>query len=235
MLSTQADSFRHKSRLAISLSWVAGYVNVVLLINCGQTVSHQTGNTTRFGDAIGSLLLHKEGAAFELAFFGSLIGLFLLGSFSSGLMIEVAQRSNRRSPFLFPMIGEVICLAAVLLLLVWRPMLPIIPGLAAMAMGLQNATITRISGAVVRTTHLTGVVTDLGLELVQLWRNKTARPAAGRRVILLSCIFGSFLFGVTAGTLLCEKFGPPALLLPVLFLTGLILQSFFRSSLRLQS
>ncbi len=34
-------------------------------------------------------------------------------------------------------------------------------------MGLQNATITKISGAVIRTTHLTGVTTDLGIETVQ--------------------------------------------------------------------
>src|SRR5205823_3787119 len=40
-------------------------------------------------------------------------------------------------------------------------------GIAALAMGLQNATVTRISGAVVRTTHVTGVITDLGLEGVQ--------------------------------------------------------------------
>jgi len=40
--------------------------------------------------------------------------------------------------------------------------------IAACAMGLQNATITKISGSVVRTTHLTGVITDLGLEGTQL-------------------------------------------------------------------
>lgn len=37
------------------------------------------------------------------------------------------------------------------------------------AMGLQNSLVTRISNAVVRTTHLTGLFTDLGIELSQLF------------------------------------------------------------------
>ena len=35
-------------------------------------------------------------------------------------------------------------------------------------MGLQNALVTRVSGAVVRTTHMTGVLTDIGIELVRM-------------------------------------------------------------------
>ena len=40
MLSASAYSFRQKSRLAISLSWVAGYTNVILVILCGVVVAH---------------------------------------------------------------------------------------------------------------------------------------------------------------------------------------------------
>src|SRR4029450_4244219 len=99
-------------------------------------------------------------------------------------------------------------------------------GVASLAMGLQNATITRISGAVVRTTHLTGVVTDMGLEGVQyalwLWdKTRSARPGRrGRglrvsrghpsvlRLLLLASIVGSFLFGVVAGTF-AWHYAPP--------------------------
>src|SRR5688572_1050441 len=49
MLSASAYSFRQKSRLAISLSWVAGYTNVILLILCGVVVAHATGNVTHLG------------------------------------------------------------------------------------------------------------------------------------------------------------------------------------------
>ena len=114
-------------------------------------------------------------------------------------------------------------------------------GLAAFAMGLQNATITKISGAVIRTTHLTGVTTDLGIESVQyfLWYRDLVRgrrwSRTGRvlkvshrhpsfqRVMLLASIIGSFLLGAIAGTLLFQKFPGAALLLPVSFLGWIIL------------
>src|SRR4051794_27316209 len=47
MLSARAYSFRQKSKLAISLSWVGGYTNVVLFLACGTFSSHMTGNATR--------------------------------------------------------------------------------------------------------------------------------------------------------------------------------------------
>jgi hypothetical protein len=105
-----------------------------------------------------------------------------------------------------------------------------------MAMGLQNATITRVSGNVVRTTHLTGVLTDLGLESVQYffwWRDKMRSRREGRRgrlmrvsvrhpsflrLALLASIFGSFLFGVVAGTLAYTNAPQYAMAAPVLFL-----------------
>ena len=52
MLSASAYSFRQKSRLAISLSWVAGYTNVITFIACAVVISHATGNVTHFGKAV---------------------------------------------------------------------------------------------------------------------------------------------------------------------------------------
>jgi hypothetical protein len=113
-------------------------------------------------------------------------------------------------------------------------------GAASAAMGLQNATITRISGNVVRTTHLTGVVTDLGLEGVQYlfwWRDKTRSRREGRRgrlrrvstrhptflrLALLVSIFGSFLFGVVAGTLAYSHWPAYSMCAPILFLMWIV-------------
>src|SRR5439155_20750660 len=81
------------------------------------------------------------------------------------------------------------------------------------AMGVQNSLVTRLSGAVVRTTHLTGVFTDIGIECVRAWewlRRTAARqsglPAVGhllrlrrvpelRRLRLHLAILSSFLGG----------------------------------------
>ncbi len=255
MLSAQAYSFRLKSRLAISLSWVAGYTNVIVLITCGETASHMTGNTTHFGDSLGNAILGRPGAIFEIAFFACMIGFFLSGAIASGFMTEGARRSGHSSKYIFPISIEAMLLSLLVIILTYHPTLSmtdpdhrvvllLFAGIAAFAMGLQNATITRISGAVVRTTHLTGVITDLGLELVLLWnwyRDKSAAEHAGRfrrmwyisrrqpsvlRVLLLGSIFGSFLLGVTAGTILYQKLGAPALLAPVLFLAFIVVRDF---------
>jgi uncharacterized membrane protein YoaK (UPF0700 family) len=256
MLSAHAHSFRQKSRLAISLSWVAGYTNVIILILTGETVSHMTGNSTRLGNSIGSFLLRHPGAGDELLYFGFIIMLFLLGALVSGVMTE-GHRRGRSSKYALPIVLEAILLSMLVIILLTHPELShgntehpvalfLLIGISAFAMGLQNATITRISGAVVRTTHLTGVITDLGLELVLLWhwwRDKSALKNAWRfrrmlrvlrrqpsalRVFLLASIFGSFMFGVIAGTVLFEKIGPAALLMPVLFLSLIVLRDFFR-------
>jgi hypothetical protein len=52
MLSARAYSFRQQSRLAISLSWIAGFTNVVMLAVTAHLVSHATGTATFFGDAV---------------------------------------------------------------------------------------------------------------------------------------------------------------------------------------
>jgi uncharacterized membrane protein YoaK (UPF0700 family) len=250
MLSVHAKSFRHKSRLAISLSWVAGYTNVILLIHSGQTISHMTGNTTRLGNSLGMLLRHDHAAMADLLLFGSIIGFFFFGAVLSGWLTEGRSAPARGSLHARPITLEAILLGAVTLLLLgerWNlahPPTLLTLALAAFAMGLQNGTITRISGAVVRTTHLTGVITDLGLELVLVWhwvrqnrlqkkpiswKDLLHQPSA-QRVLLLICILGSFLLGVIIGTMLYESQGPAAMLLPLLFLTVIVLVDFFKSA-----
>ncbi len=66
MLTARAYSFRQKSRLAISLSWIAGYANVVVFLHSGMMISHVTGNVTHFGEALTGLL-YPLYAAVDLA------------------------------------------------------------------------------------------------------------------------------------------------------------------------
>ncbi len=252
MLSAEAYSFRLKSRLAISLSWVAGYTNVIMLIACDEVVSHQTGNSTHVGRAIGQLALRQPGAVGHLFYFGFLLVMFLLGAVTSAFMTEGARRAGRVSKYILPMSLEAILLSALVMGLLLHPrpledgpqVVVTLSAIAALAMGLQNATITKISGAVVRTTHLTGVITDLGLEGTQLflwWCDMMSSRRAGRygrilkvsrrhptvlRVLLLASIFGSFMFGAMAGTVFFELLGGPALLAPVLFLGWIVVTDY---------
>jgi uncharacterized membrane protein YoaK (UPF0700 family) len=250
MLSASAYSFRQKSRLAISLSWVAGYTNVILLILCGVVVAHTTGNVTH----LGQYLAERDFArAWRIG--GFLVLLFFGGAVASALMTEGARRQGATSKYILPMAVQALLLGAIGILINLYGLhagtrldvagragglLYALSGIASFAMGLQNATITRISGAVVRTTHVTGVVTDLGLEGVQylLWlRDKTRGRRAGRatrvlrvsrrhpsvlRLALLASIVGSFFVGVVAGTLAFEHLPRFAMLAPVCFLLWIV-------------
>ena len=248
MLSARAYSFRQKSRLAISLSSVGGYVNLVALLACGAVVSHVTGNATRVGEAMGN------GRVAMAVFFLFLIGAFFIGAVVSALMTESARRRGKASKYVWPMALE----AALLLLfaigsglhghvepdeLGWQYALT---GIACMAMGLQNATITRISGSTVRTTHVTGVVTDLGIESVQFgywWLDRLRgrwAQRAGRlvrisqrhptflRLLLLASILGSFLLGATLGTFVFLQWPSVAMLPPITFLVFIIGMDLYR-------
>lgn len=241
MLSARAYSFRQKSRLAISLSWIGGYTNVIALLSMGTFVSHLTGTATQLGHALGG----REWA--HVAFFGYLIFTFTFGAALSALMTESAKRRGWRSKYILPIALEAVLLVLLAMHLTYRsstlaPGLALYEGagIASLAMGLQNATITKISGAVVRTTHLTGIFTDFGIEGVQYlfwWGDRLAklkRERAGRllrisrrhpsmlRLLLLLSIGGSFGFGTIAGTIAWMRFGAPALAAPVLFLLWIV-------------
>jgi uncharacterized membrane protein YoaK (UPF0700 family) len=246
MLSASAYSFRQKSRLAISLSWVAGYVNVIAFTICGQLISHMTGNTSHLGLSVG------EGDWHGIAFFGFLVGSFFTGAVSSAVMTEGARRRGATSKYILPLAIEGILLATLAITIGslkldgthrmadYTRLSYFFCGVSAFAMGLQNATITKISGSVVRTTHLTGVITDLGLEGVQYlhWvydrTRGRKRSRMGRvmrvsrrepsllRLALLASILGSFLFGATFGALVFLRFPFEAMLAPVAFLAWII-------------
>jgi uncharacterized membrane protein YoaK (UPF0700 family) len=250
MLSAQAYSFRQQSKLAISLSWIGGYTNVVAFMGCHTMVSHVTGSTTWFGQAVAG---RHWGTAF---FMGFILVTFWLGAVLSALMTEGARRRGWRSKYILPLAVEAVLLGFFAIGLeffmkgvTWSGMGEVgghsamgllLIGMGSMAMGIQNATITRVSGNVVRTTHLTGVMTDLGLESVQYffwWRDKMRSRREGRRgrlirvsarhpsflrLALLGSIFGSFLLGAVVGTLAYSWQPDYAMAAPVLFLLFIV-------------
>lgn len=92
---------------------------------------------------------------------------FLAGAFFSSLMIEIFTRKSALFSYVFPIAAEILWLSVIA---IWGPVFDarIIACVLLFAMGLQNALVTQVSNSVVRTTHLTGLFTDLGIELSQL-------------------------------------------------------------------
>ncbi|MFO0834282.1 MAG: DUF1275 family protein [Phycisphaerales bacterium] len=244
MFIAQAHSFTQQARLAITLAWVAGYTNIVALIACGTVTSHVTGNASNLGRHV------VEGNWPAAAFMLFVLLMFFAGACVSAILTESGWRRGSESIYVLPSLAQAILLTAFAVGLEFRepnqpPSLLAVwwlTGLASMAMGLQNATITRISSGVVRTTHLTGVLTDLGSETVQFFywladRRRSSPPLSpmalfhsarthptATRLALLASIIGSFMLGAALGTLAIDHFTKWAMVPPVLFLFWIIWQ-----------
>ena len=229
-----ARSDRQNRVLAGYLASVAGFVNAAGFLTIGAFTSHVTGNVGRLVD---DLVLGRPEAAL-LA--GLLVVAFFSGAFVSSMALESGLLVRRSSISAFLLLVE----AAVLLAFVGfvRGLHPSSPrsldgaaGLLCLAMGLQNSLVTRLSGAVVRTTHLTGIVTDLGIEAARwfrFWRTRLAdhggirltvssalseRPAVAKTA-LLSTILLSFVGGATAGAFAVGRMRQDAMLIPAVAL-----------------
>jgi uncharacterized membrane protein YoaK (UPF0700 family) len=205
-------SARKNAVLAGYLALVAGFVNSGGFILIGSFTSHVTGNVGRLsndialGDAPAALL-----AAFMLL-------AFFAGAVVSSMILEfLAGRDAPRAYGIALLFEGVLLLTFVFVAGLSRAThLRVLDSQAAIlsaAMGAQNALVTRLSGAVVRTTHLTGVVTDLAIELAGWYRtrSRTGRPSqppsrSARRPLakatLLLVILAAFVVGATLGALL---------------------------------
>ncbi len=239
----QAHSFTQQARLAITLAWVAGFTNVLTIIICDHATSHVSGTVSQWGM---DLIQGKWDLLYLTSY---LIATFFMGAAVSTICTEAGKRQGWESIYVLPMAIQALLLCAFAIGVEFYdhkeirsgPMLYSMLGLASSSMGLQNATITRISGGVVRTTHMTGVLTDLGSDSVHLllavidWlrepRAKRARfrkamqlqPSA-RRVSLLASIVGSFALGAGLAAFGYEKLPHGAMFVPVAFLLWVVYQ-----------
>ncbi len=194
---------------AVALSSVAGMVNVVGFLGFEhQAVSHMTGSTSQLGMAI------AQGDWRAVGHLWGLLIAFSLGAMLSGLLIQADTLQLGRRYGVALAIESALLLVAIPLFeqqQIWGALA------AAMACGLQNAMATTFSGAVVRTTHLSGMFTDLGIGLGHLLRGL---PLQVRRLTLSGLIISGFLGGGIIGAWLFMHFRYDALLAPAL-LTGL--------------
>ena len=180
---------RSDRRLAYILACIAGAVNAGGFLLLGQYTSHMTGYMSQIADQI---VLQN----FTLAFQGMMaVALFLSGAICSAFIINWAKAFHPRQRFSLPIGLQ----GALLLAFAFsgRIGLPLY--------GAQNATITKISGAVIRTTHVTGIVTDIGIELGrglfgQAYRVQHARGNRAK-LRLLAGIVLMFFFGGLVGAL----------------------------------
>lgn len=211
-------TLKHNLKLATVLSFVAGIVNVTGFLAIKQLTTNVTGHFALFINDVSELNFWK-GLIYFLYIFS-----FLFGSFLSSYLIEKFKQNKRLNIFLVPTIIE----SFILIMIAIQPIgvIDFSPHLIAclllLAMGIQNSYVTKISNAVVRTTHLTGLFTDLGIDLSHLLfkRSKKLKLKTKEKIKLRIAIISSFFGGGLLGGYFFTEIN---LQLSTLFVAALIL------------
>lgn len=207
-------SFAHNLRLASMLSLVAGIVNINGVLSFDTLTTNVTGHFAFFAE---DFVEARYG--FALLFIGYILA-FLLGAFVSGFLVELVLKKRPSVSHAAPLFLEMLILTAVAL--GYRSFSSAVVSCTMLfAMGLQNALVTKISKSTVRTTHLTGLFTDLGIELSQLifYRGPAESRKLSRSIYLRMTIILFFFLGCVMGGFLYHAYGLKALL----FATGWLL------------
>ncbi len=205
-LTGRTRTRRANRQLGVVLAFIAGAVNAGGFLAIKQYTSHMTGIVSSVADnlVLGNTLLALAGVSALLA--------FIAGAATTAIMVNWARHRKMHSEYALSLALE----AALLLLFgllganlnaFVAVFLPATVLLLCYIMGLQNAVVTKISHAEIRTTHVTGIVTDLGIELGKMFywnRHHTAKSeqyvAADRdRVLIHGTILGMFFAGGVAG------------------------------------
>jgi uncharacterized membrane protein YoaK (UPF0700 family) len=198
-------TFRHNFRLAVFLSFVAGLVNICGVLALGVLTTNITGHFAYFAEGVS-----KKENLFG-AYFLLYIVAFLTGSFVSSLLTEYFIVKESKAPHSLSIFLEILILLAMGLYgdsFINRGFdKHLLASSLLFAMGLQNSLVSKISNSTVRTTHLTGLFTDLGIELSHLFflnseseRKKLLHSINLRLGIIAfffsGCVIGGFLFFV---------------------------------------
>ena len=191
----------HDRALAVLLAGVAGAANAGGFFAVKQYTSHLTGYLAGLADYLAV-------ADFYLAFVSCLaISAFLAGAGFSAVLISWAREHHSHHQYSLPIAVQ----GCFLICFSWGWIFTSEPGrlfsIACLCfiMGMQNATITKLSNARIRTTHATGMVTDVGIELGRafygLWRRQSGVRPDYKKLGILVAQIGAFLIGGIIGAL----------------------------------
>ncbi len=193
-----------------SMAFQAGMINSGGFLSCHRFVTHTTGFATHFGT---ELAMGKTFSAFGML---SVPFFFLFGSMVSAFFVDRRYIRGQRPLYhwMFALISVFMLLISILgeanffgtfgdnMLLTKDYFLLV---LLCMSSGIQNAAITSASGSVVRTTHLTGITTDLGIGLVRamsLGYSDKVQASESKSNWMRAGIIISFIFGSTISALI---------------------------------
>jgi Predicted membrane protein len=224
-------------RLALWLATSAGLLNAIALGAFGFFPSHMTGNTSQLSSEVSSTDLN------DILFFGAIILSFVTGAIAARVIVLWGVIHNVRLIFCQILLLEGILLAGVSLYEIYfhsfstnREIIIFLCGL----MGIHNSTSTQLSSGRVRSTHITGTLTDAGISLasvvVAMLRRDYSKDTAAQKSQLtthLTTLF-SFITGGIAGLILFRWLGFNAMLALGLMLVLVAAFAILSTSLRVR-
>lgn len=222
---------QHNLSIASLLSFVAGLVNVVGFFSVQKLTTNVTGHFAFFIDEVFKLNLDN---AFHITLF---VIFFFLGAFFANFSVETYSRIRETQTYLFPILIEALILAIIAFtgnyLIKSNP--DVIAYSLLFAMGMQNSLVTSISKSIVRTTHLTGLFTDMGIEFSQLFFYKDEKHKAQliKSIKLRLTIILMFFVGGVSGGILFGSFGIQSLILGSIILLGGLFYDYLKIKLLL--
>lgn len=210
---------RHRTRstnraLGLMLAFNAGAINAGGFLAVHLYTSHMTGFLSLLADnlVLGNMALVLSAVGILWA--------FLSGAGSTAILVNWARSRRLQGGFALPLLLEAVLMLAFGLMgaitMTWNTVfaVPLTVLLLAYIMGLQNAVVTKLSMAEIRTTHMTGILTDLGIEMGKMFYwNRSVVPADSRvrpnpvRMRLFASLLGMFTLGGVIGAAGFKSFG----------------------------
>ena len=230
--SENTRTFNTDIRLACTLAAVAGALNTAAFETVGFFSANMTGNVSSLSDHLAKANLHVG------LFFLLIVLLFIAGSSVSTLIVNSGRRRQIRGIYAINILLEGLALLVLGVIESWfsfRESGVLLVLSLSFLMGLQNAVVTRISNARVRTTHVSGTATDIGIELAMLFdviRRKESpkdAPLYLERLKLHFFTVMAFLLGGVLGILLLNALSYKLLILIGVMLTALALSALQRA------
>ncbi len=196
-------------QLGAMLAWIAGAANASGFLVVHQYTSHMTGMVSTLADA---LVLQQQRLIWTTLVS---LGCFLAGSVLCTLSIQWARRWRLRSEYALVLVIQA-CLMLLFGILASRMFpkvaltLSMTAWLLCLMMGWQNAMITKLSHAEIRTTHVTGLLTDIGIGLGRCLGPELEREARQRvlgKLAVQGMILLMFFCGGVCGALVFQRVG----------------------------
>lgn len=230
-----------RSNMAIwmLLAFQAGLINIGGLLACHSFVSHVTGFATMFA-------MEYESSRYHHAFGLLIIPLtFLAGGMVSGVLIDLRIKLQKK-PRYYIVFGFLFFLTLATAIGGFNNVfgdfgIPLstpagyaLVSLLCFTCGVQNGTITLVSKSVVRTTHLTGITTDLGIGLVRLFNKRRIRGLEdeGLAVLMRIGIIFFFTLGSAVGVRIFQDWKYRGFIFPCLISGGLFAATFYFQVIR---